>query len=516
MSSSTPLLPRPESSPKDEIPSDELLHKSLDEVIEWCVGGLRWRQFIQALIVSLAWFLDGEQACISVFSDAEPTWHCTPAANSTCSSSSDICDLPGWQWAWDGSPHKSIISEWSLECASSFITGLPTSCFYMGCLLGGFIFATLADSSLGRKNLLIVSCLVMSVAAFVTTFSTNIWMYSALRLVSGLGRASIGTCAIVLATEMVTKKWRGFVGMMGLFIGTLGLLSLPLIAYVLKAASWRYLYLTTSLLGIVYCALVYFFTSESPKWLFMQGREVEAVAVLERIVPEKHSSLKLFVSSMPPTLKQDSSKASLYSSMKDLLKIRWTLQRLLKIMVVGFGIGMVYYGMLLGVGNLGLNIYLGVLFNGVLIIPSYFASYFLIDRLNRRSTLLGFTMLSGVLSIVCAFIGSVMEILEIAMELASFFCACVAYNVLVIYTIELFPTRVRNSATSMMRQAIILGVLFDPTLISAGKNIPYLAYLVFGVVISLCGLVVIFLPETRGVTLSDSMEEDQEKDHEGV
>lgn len=472
----------------------------------------RWRQFLQALIVSIAWLLDGQQACISVFTDAEPTWHCTPVANSTCSSSSNICDLPVRQWAWDGSSHKSIISEWSLECASTFITALPTSCFYMGCLLGGLIFATLADSYLGRKNSLVISCLVMSVAAFATTFSTSIWMYSALRLVSGFGRASIGTCAIVLATEMVGKRWRGFVGMMGLFVGTLSLLSLPLIAYLLRAVSWRYLYLTTSLLGLVYCALVYFFTSESPKWLFLQGRETEAVSILQRIVPRKHNSLKLYIARLPPTLKQDSAKISLYSSMKDLLKTRWTLNRLLKIMVLAFGIGMMYYGMLLGVGNLGFNIYLGVTFNGVLIIPSYFASYFLIDRLNRKGTLLGFTLVSGVLSVACAFVRSELKSVHIGIELASFFCTCMAYNMLVIYTIELFPTRVRNSATSMMRQAIILGVLFDPTLISAGKNDPFLTYLVFGLVISLCGLVVIFLPETRGVTLPDTMEEDQPKD----
>ncbi|XP_039162694.1 organic cation/carnitine transporter 3-like [Eucalyptus grandis] len=179
-------------------------------------------------------------------------------------------------------------------------------------------------------------------------------------------------------------------------------------------------------------------------------------------------------------------------------------------MALGFGIGMMYYGMLLGVGNLGFDIYLSVTFNALLIIPSYFVSYFLLNRWNRKSTLLGFTMVSGVLSVACAFVGN--GSVEIGLELASFFCTCMAYNVLVIFTIELFPTSVRNSATSMMRQAITLGVLFDPTLISAGREVPHLTYTVFGIVIIFCGFMVLFLPETRGTTLSDTMDEQEQRD----
>ncbi|OWM62625.1 organic cation/carnitine transporter 3-like [Punica granatum] len=511
MSSSTPLLLTPESSSEQETLSEAAPNlQSLDELVEWCLGGFEWTQFFQAMTVSAAWFIDGQQAIISDFTDAEPTWHCTSVANTTCSLSSNACDLPASQWAWDGPSDNSIISDWALECASSFVTGLPTSSFYLGCLLGGFIFATLADSSLGRKNLLLMSCLVMSLAAFATAFSANIWMYSGLRLVSGLARASIGTCAIVLATEMVGEKWQRFIGMMGLFMETLGMLSLAPIAYALRAASWRNLYLTTSLLGIVYSALVYFFSSESPRWLLTQGREMEAVAVLGRIAPKRHNSLKCYVSSLAPTLKEDSSKVSLYSSMKDLFKTRRALKLLLNVMVLGFGSAMMYYGVLLGVGNFGYSIYLGLTLNGLLIIPSYFTSYFLMDQLGRKKTLLGSTTLSSVLSIAYALVRSELKSAGMVMELASFFCACMAGNVLFIYTVELFPTRMRNSATSMMRQSMILGILFDPILISAGRRIRFLTFLVFGLAIGLCGAAVIFLPETRVVRVSDMMDEEDQ------
>lgn len=355
----------------------------------------------------------------------------------------------------------------------------------MGCLIGGFAFATLADSSLGPKNLLVLSCLIMSLAALATSFSPDVWVYSALRFVSGFGRASIGTCAAVLSTEMVGKNSRGLIGMMGLFINTLGLLSLPAIAYLLRDASWRYLYVATSIPALIYTSVTFFLVRESPKWLFMQGCDKEALATLTRFAPPtKHSRLKQYLSRL--LHEQETTKSGLYSSLKYILDRRWASARLLKVMALGFGTGMMDYGILLGVGNLGFDLYLSVTFNALVVLPSYVASYFLIDRWKRRDSVLSFTMLSGSLSTICAIVGSG-SLLEIGFELGSFFCTCVAYNVLLIYTIELFPARVRNSATSMMRQAVVLGVLLDPTLISAGRDMRCLTFLVFGVTIICCG-----------------------------
>ncbi|XP_056175274.1 organic cation/carnitine transporter 3-like [Syzygium oleosum] len=461
--STSPLLSKSDSSELEIPDADATQPNLLDELVEWCIGGLDSRQILQAMLVSLAWFFDGQQAYISDFTDAEPTWHCTGTANTTCDSSSDVCDLSDSSWAWDGPAYKSIISEWALECANYFITGLPTSCFYLGCLIGGFAFATLADSSLGRKNLLVLSCLIMSLAALATSFSPDVWVYSALRFVSGFGR------------------------------------------YLLRDASWRYLYVATSTPALIYTSVTFFLVRESPKWLFMQGRDKEALATLTRFAPPtKHSRLKQYLSRL--LHEQETTKSGLYSSLKYILDRRWASARLLKVMALGFGTGMMDYGILLGVGNLGFDLYLSVTFNALVILPSYVASYFLIDRWKRRDSVLSFTMLSGSLSIICAILGSG-SLLEIGFELGSFFCTCVAYNVLLIYTIELFPTRVRNSATSMMRQAVVLGVLLDPTLISAGRDMRCLTFLVFGVTIICCGCMAVFLPET----LCDALDEQEQR-----
>ncbi|MCI24617.1 organic cation/carnitine transporter 3-like, partial [Trifolium medium] len=135
----------------------------------------------------------------------------------------------------------------------------------MGCLVGGLFLSTLADSSsLGRKNMLLFSTLLMALSSFLTTFSPNIWIYSSLKFITGFGRATIGTSSLVLASELVGKRWRGKIGVIGFFCFTIGFLSLPAIAYGNKDSSWRNLYLWTSIPTIFYCILVKCFVQESP------------------------------------------------------------------------------------------------------------------------------------------------------------------------------------------------------------------------------------------------------------
>ncbi|KAH7557881.1 hypothetical protein JRO89_XS11G0233500 [Xanthoceras sorbifolium] len=390
---------------------------SLDEMIEQSLeANFGCAQFVQAVLVSLLMVFDAQQAFLAVYTDAEPTWHCTD--NVACNSSSNIC--------------------------------LPSSCFFAGCLLGGFVLSIYGDSSLGRKKLLFLSCF--------------------------------------------------------------GTLSLPAMAYLNRNSSWKNLYVLISTPAILYCIVAYFFVSESPRWLFMHGHEIEAIAALKRLASVNNQErLNLCLANNMPSNREFVSpyKSDLCSLFKDFFKRKWPLKRLLGIMTLAFGIGLVYYGMLLGVGNLGFDIYLSLTFNALLEIPAYFLTFFLIEKCDRTSSMLAFSIVSGTCSIISGVIGDGRKLLQIGFELASFFSICVAFNVVLIYATELFPTCVRNSATSMVRQATIFGAVLSPIVISAGRqnDDQLVCYGVFGLVILCCGLFAICLPETRGVTLCDTLDE---------
>ncbi|CAN7122680.1 unnamed protein product [Brassica rapa subsp. narinosa] len=111
---------------------------------------------------------------------------CNPAT-------SDICGIPRSAWDWDdGFKGKSVISEFGLECSSSFLRGLPTSTFNVGAIFGGVFMAMIPDGFLGRKQLLFFTTLAMSITGISIYFSSNIWIYAFLKFVVGRsGRMSL-------------------------------------------------------------------------------------------------------------------------------------------------------------------------------------------------------------------------------------------------------------------------------------------------------------------------------------
>nr|DAD26536.1 TPA_asm: hypothetical protein HUJ06_028004 [Nelumbo nucifera] len=140
-------------------------------------------------------------------------------------------------------------------------------------------------------------------------------------------------------------------------------------------------------------------------------------------------------------------------------------------------------------------------------LSSSLLTFFLIGKLKRRSSLLMFTTISGICSIMCVVVGESRKELQVAVELVSFFSACTAFSVLLIYTLEFFPTCVRNSALLMVRRALVFSGIFSPVLVAAGRKDGFLSYGVFGLVIECCGLFVVCLTETRGGTLCDTMDD---------
>ncbi|KAM0943723.1 putative major facilitator, sugar transporter, major facilitator superfamily [Dioscorea sansibarensis] len=477
---------------------------SLDEAIESFTGGTSKALLWQAFLASSAWIFDAQQTFINVFTDAQPAWHSTTGGGG---GDATQCNLTRESWTWDHPKETSIISDWDLQCSSAAVVGLPASAFFAGCLVGGLLLATLSDSKFGRKNMLFFTSLSMSISAGLTSASPNLAIYSLLRFISGFSRATIGTNALVLSTELVGRGWREAVGIMGFLCFSLGFLSLPLMAYLVRDHSWRMLYILTFIMSLIYSIIIFFFLKESPRWLLVRGRRDEAMQTLGI----KSGSGTRFSSCLDMFEKEEKKDSDVFSSMRVLWEKRWVFRRMVAAMMVGIGIGMVYYGMPLALGSLGSNLYVSVGMNALSEVPSNLLVFVLIERMSRRMCLLGFNVMSGLGCIMCVFL--VRRWWRVVAEMVGFFAACSGFSMMLVYSVELFPTAVRNSAVMMVREAMVLGGVVAPMMITAGGRAGngVVSFGVFGLVIMCFSLFVVCLPETKGRQIFDTLEEEEEK-----
>ncbi|XP_020589615.1 organic cation/carnitine transporter 2-like [Phalaenopsis equestris] len=488
---------------------------SIDDAIERCMspsrGGLSHLIFpFFAIFTSI---FDGQQIFVNVFSDSQPPWHCTsPSCNNVTTSLSAPCNLPSSSWSPSLPRHISTISDFSLECSSPVLLALPASSFFAGCVIGGLLLATLADSRLGRKRSLVLSSLTMSLAAALTAFSPNLVIYAVLRFACGFARSNVGNSAFVLSSELVPRRHRNHINILSYIFYDIGFLSLPIIAFLNRASSWRLLYLYISIPPFIYSIFLHFFMIESPRWLLVKGRRQEAIETLKKLSSLKETES---FSDLPVLSPEETESEGLYSAAMRLWEKRWALRRLGIIMAVSFGIGMMYYGMPLSLGNLNANLYLSVALNAVAEFPSACIAFLLVNKVSRRGSMMGLTIVTGGFSLACmaAWGGSWPEMV---LELAAFFGGCTAFNILLIYAMELFPTCVRSSAIAVVRQAVVLGGVAAPALVAAGRRRRFLSFGVFGIVIIVGGGFALLLPETRGRGISDIMEEEEEKMRMGV
>ncbi|KXG39745.2 hypothetical protein SORBI_3001G349100 [Sorghum bicolor] len=514
-----PLLTSHKANPA-KVPSS-----SIDDMIEKYIGDTGAMQLLKAVFVALAWAFDAQQVFISVFTDAEPQWHCVVGVagnSSSCTpSAASPCALPLDAWAWDRPAKTSVVSEWALQCAGPALVSLPASSFFAGCLAGGFVLTTLADSVLGRKKMLLASLVSMSVAGLLTASAPNVWAYAALRFVSGFARSIVGTCTLVLSTELVGKKWRDTVSVAAFFCYTVGFLSLPALAYALREESWRSIYFWMSVPCLFYAALLHFLAQESPRWLLVRGRKRDAVETLRQLAALNGGSsttdlsvleleLELELEACCVTMHEEDDGGSsggggggVFAALQAMWERPWAIRRLAAIMVAGFGVGMVYFGMPLTVGSLGSrssNLYLSTVYNALAEVPSSILSGLLMARANRRSSVVALAASAGACSLACVAVPQRAGAARMAAELLSFFATCTAYDLILIYSIELFPTSVRNSAVGLVRQAM-------RSIWSFG---------VFGLVIGCSGLFAASLPETRGRSMLDTMEDEEMRSQAAV
>ena len=293
-----------------------------------------------------------------------------------------------------------------------------------------------------------------------------------------------------------------------------GIALLSGIAYIFP--SWRALYIASSIPSILFLVLVIPFISESPRWYLVRGKMNEAMKIMRTIAKSNGNHLPDGVilalddeandaSNVNQSCKEATvEKEAITGSLIDVVQSPITRIRLFLAIGISFTSSVVYYGLSLNVVNLDTNLYLNVLLNAVAEMPAFTITALLLDKFGRKPLAIGTQWFSAIFCFMAYLMGNVG-----IWKVARMFCAVLGifgisgtYNLLFIYTAELFPTVVRNAALGSATQAAQMGAILAPFVVVLGGGFPFV---VFGVCGLIGGMLAYYLPETLNKPLYDTM-----------
>ncbi|XP_021894721.1 organic cation/carnitine transporter 4-like [Carica papaya] len=507
----SPLLSAAKPDPDRNSKPDKL---RIDDMLQKYCGEFGWWQLRHFVLTSLAWALQAFHSMVIIFADRNPGWRCLGSGCDEAAKS--VCGLQPGSWEWVGGPDGSTVTEWGLVCGEKFKIGLVQAIFFAGCMIGAGTFGHLSDSRLGRKGSLTVVCILNAIFGCLTAFSPNYFTYLLLRFLTGFSNGGVGLCAFVLATEPVGPTKRGVAGMSTFYFFSIGIAILSGIAYIFR--SWRSLYIASSVPSLLFLLVVIPFISESPRWYLVRGRINEAMKIMRKIANSNGLNLPDGIvlaldeetnntsdDHLTHSFKGESMKhEAITGSLVDVVRSPTTRFRLFLTVGINFTCSVVYYGISLNVVNLDTNLYLNVLLNAIAEMPAFTITAILLDKVGRKPMAIGTQLFSGLFCFIGSFLGSsgIWKILQMGCGILGIFGMAGTYNLLFIYTAELFPTVVRNAALGCATQAAQMGAILAPFVVVLGGGFPFI---VFGACGVSGGLLAYYLPETLNRPLYDTM-----------
>ncbi|MGN6257016.1 MAG: MFS transporter [Solirubrobacterales bacterium] len=161
--------------------------------------------------------------------------------------------------------------------------------FYVGgACLGALFFGQLTDR-LGRKKLFLVTLALYIVATIATAFSWTAWYFYAARFFTGAGIGGEYAAINSAIDELIPARVRGRVDLIingsywvGAAAGAFAAVALLDTTLFAADVGWRLAFGLGAILGVG-ILIVRRHVPESPRWLFIHGREEEAERIVEDI-----------------------------------------------------------------------------------------------------------------------------------------------------------------------------------------------------------------------------------------
>ncbi|KAA0919941.1 MFS transporter [Dietzia sp. ANT_WB102] len=405
--------------------------------------------------------------------------------------------------------------------------GLAASIYILGACLGALFFGRLTDKW-GRKKLFLITLVVYCIATLATALSIAPWMFFICRFFTGAGIGGEYAAVNSAVDELIPANYRGRVDILingtywlGATFGSFYSLFFLNSAMFAENLGWRFALGVGAVLGVV-IIFVRRHVPESPRWLFIHGREGEADEIVsdieEGVEEEKDESLEEVGRDDQITIHQRASIPFTEIAKTAFGKYPKRAVLCLALFIgqaflyngITFNLGTLYqsyYGIDAGRAPLLLALFAVVNFLGALILGPLF------DKVGRRKMISGTYLGAALVSVPLYFVfisetGGLWGF--VALLSLTFFIATAGASAAYLTVSEIFPMETRALAIAFF-YAIGTGVggmigplLFGNFIESGDRGLVGLGFLLAAGIMAMGGIAEIFLGvDAEGESLED-------------
>ncbi|MEU8321335.1 MFS transporter [Nonomuraea sp. NPDC048881] len=190
-----------------------------------------------------------------------------------------------------------------LDITQAQVAGLAAALYVAGACVGALFFGWLTDR-FGRKKLFLLTLVVYLAATLMTALSFDAWWFFLFRFMTGFGIGGEYAAINSAIDELIPSHHRGRIDIIingSYWLGAAGgaLLTVPLLNDLPVNIGWRVAFGLGVVLGLA-ILLVRRNVPESPRWLFIHGRDREAEQIVDDIerqigrdLPEPQESMTI-------------------------------------------------------------------------------------------------------------------------------------------------------------------------------------------------------------------------------
>uniref|UniRef100_K7GD39 Solute carrier family 22 member 2 n=1 Tax=Pelodiscus sinensis TaxID=13735 RepID=K7GD39_PELSI len=403
-------------------------------------------------------------------------------------------------WVYDSSG-SSIVTEFNLVCEDSWKLDLFQSCVNVGFFIGSISIGYIADR-FGRKLCLLITILVNSISGVLMAFAPSYTWMLIYRFIQGLVSKGAWLTGYILITEFVGLSYRRTVGIVYQVAFTVGLLVLSAIAYLVP--HWRWLQLAVTLPNFFFL-LYYWCLPESPRWLITQQKNDKAMKIINRIAKGNGKKVPPFLQNLSP---EEENGEKMTPSFLDLVRTPQIRKHTLILMYTWFTSSVLYQGLIMHMGIAGGNIYLDFFYSALVEFPAALILILTIERIGRRYPWAVANLVAGAACLITAFVPDSIYWLKITTACLGRMGITMTYEMVCLVNAELYPTFLRNLGVLVCSSMSDIGGIIAPFIVYRLAEVWHeLPLVVFGVVGLIDGGLVLLLPETKGKTLPETIED---------